>query len=192
MIEYKNSGDKKWLKSRIDMAKLKRPIRIEHFIPPIFDNYIGITWKVGIIENFPFENFIYEATTEDEILNNRLIWNNFPQTFKDTEEGFTEIATKDLFKKFNIPFENYKNDNKFPWKTRAIKILDSKIINDVSKILDSIVDDNDLFLYWEDYYRFDMNCDFFKVSKVEFIKEFDETGFDATMYLYPENKASFP
>lgn len=74
------------------------------------------------------------------------------------------------------------------WNTRAIRILKSKIVNNLSLILDKILENENLILYWEDYYRYNIENNLFKISKVEFLKEMQVTGFDASIYLYPESK----
>lgn len=176
-----------WIEISTKLKKDLSPLRVSNFLPK-FDNYVGLTWKVGIIENFPFHDFIEDAWSEMEIKNNRLIWNNFPQTFNDSENGFTEIPTPELFKKFDIPYHDYKNDGKFPWHTRAIKVLDSKIVESLSRLLNKIPENENLILYWEDHYRFDVDDKLFKVSKEEFIEEVEKTKFDASMFLYPESK----
>jgi hypothetical protein len=177
-----------WLENAINWQNDSHPLKISNFFPK-FDNYVGLTWKVGIIENFPFEDFIASAKSQAEIKNNRLIWNNFPQTFdEDSETGFIEIRTEELFRKFKIPYHDYKNDGKLPWNTRAIKVLESKITESLSLILNKIPENENLTLYWEDYYRYNIEDNLFKVSKEEFIKEIQNTGFDASMYLYPTSK----
>lgn len=176
-----------WLENAINWHNTSHPLRVSNFLPK-FDNYVGIMWKVGIIEDFPFEDFIENAKSEKEIKNNRLIWFNFPQAFNDSETGFTEIETEELFKKFKIPFHDYKNDGKLPWNTRAIRVLESKIADSLTKILNNISENDELILYWNDYYRFNIDHKLFKVSKEEYIEQMKQTGFDATAYLYPESR----
>lgn len=178
-----------WLDSAINWQNDLRPLKVSNFLPK-FDNYIGLTWKVGIIENFPFKDFIKDAKSEIEIKNNREIWHKFPQAFDDSSElGFTEIPTKELFEKFQIPYHDYKNDHKFPWSTRAIRVLEEKIIASLSILLNEIPESENLILYWDDYYRFDLDCSLFRVSKEEYINEMKNTRFDATAYLYPESRS---
>lgn len=43
-------------------------------------------------------------------------------------------------------------------------------------------------MYWDDYYRFNLNDNLFRVSKEEYIDEMKNTGFDASAYLYSESK----
>lgn len=177
-----------WLESAINWRNDLRPLKVSNLLPK-FDNYIGLTWKVGIIENFPFKDFIEDAKSEIEIKNNRAIWNKFPQTFDDSSDsGFTEIPTKELFKKFEIPYHDYKNDGKFPWNTRVIRILEEKIKENLSIVLSEIPENENLILYWDDYHRFNLDDKLFRVSKEEYIDEMKNTRFDANAYLFPENK----
>lgn len=163
------------------------PLRISNFLPK-FDNYFGIIWKVGILENFPFQDFIEDAKSESEIKNNKLIWRNFPQVFDNSENEFKEISAEKIFEKFKIPYHDYKNDNKLPWNTRAIRTLESQIVKSLTELLIKIPENDKLTLYWEDYYRFNLEDKLFKVSKEEYLKEMRNTGFDASTYLYPESK----
>ena len=187
MQKITSSENNLWLESSINWKKNLSPLTISNFLPK-FDNYIGLTWKVGIIQDFPFEDFINDASSELEIKSNREIWNKFPQTFQDSENGFVEIETKELFRKFDIPYHDYKNDGEFPWNTKAIKILESKILENLSQLIKKIPDNNNLTLFWKDNYRFDVNDNLFEVSKEEFLEELENTGFDASMYLYPKSK----
>lgn len=177
-----------WLESAINWQNDLRPLRVSNFIPK-FDNYIGLTWKVGIIENFPFKDFIEDAKSRIEIKNNREILNKFKQTFDDSSDlGFREISKKELFGKFKIPYHDYKNDGKFPWNTRAIRILEESIKENLSKILNAIPENNNLIMYWEDYYRYNLSEKLFRVSKEEYIDVMNNTKFDSSTYLYPESK----
>ncbi|WP_139149779.1 hypothetical protein [Flavobacterium caeni] len=116
-----------WLKNHFDWKNAPRPLKVNAFLPEgIFDRYIGILPKVGIIEEFPFDEFISDARTEGEISVNRKIWNDFPQSFRETDEGFVEISSRQLLAKFNIPHHGYKNDYLLPNNTRAIRFLENK------------------------------------------------------------------
>ena len=177
-----------WIESAIDYSNIKsNSLRISNFLPK-FDHYIGITWKVGVIKDFPFEQLVSNPVTVEEINNNAKIWRSFPQIYGYSENGFKEIDTKELFKMFNIPYHEYKNDNKLPWNSRAIRILERKIIENLSTLLNEISDKNDLLLYWEDYYRYGIEDKLFKITIDEFLTELQETGFDSSLYLFPENK----
>jgi len=177
-----------WLENAIKWQNVSRPLKVSNFLPK-FDNYFGLTWKIGIIENFPFNDFINNAKSEAEIKNNREIWNCHPQAFdEESEIGFVEISTKEAFIKFQIPYHDYKNDGKLPWNTRAIRILESKILESLSLILEKIPENENLIMYWEDYYRYNIEDNLFNISKEEFLKEMQDTRLDASIYLYPESK----
>ena len=67
-----------------------------------------------------FNDFIQNAKSETEIKNNREIWHHYPEIFnEDSETGFVEIATEEIFRKFKIPYHDYKNDGKFYRKSKA-------------------------------------------------------------------------
>lgn len=183
-----SSENNKWLENAINWQNDSRPLKVSHFLPK-FDYYFGLTWKVGIIEDFPFNDFIKNAKSQAEIKINREIWHKFPEVFnEDQETGFVEVEAKKLFRKFKIPYHHYKNDGKLPWNTKAIKTLESKIIENLSFILDIIPENENLTLYWEDYYRYNVENNLFKISKEEFLIVLQNTGFDASIYLYPESK----
>ena len=55
-----------WLENAIKWQNVSRPLKVSNFLPK-FDNYFGLTWKIGIIENFPFNDFINNAKSEAEI-----------------------------------------------------------------------------------------------------------------------------
>jgi len=178
----------KWLENAIDWQNDSHPLKVSNFLPK-FDNYVGLNWKLGIIENFPFNDFIENAKSQAEIKNNREIWHNFPEAFnEDSETGFVEIETEEIFRKFKIPYHDYKNDGKLPWNTRAIRILESKIKESLSLILEKIPENENLIMYWEDNYRYNIEDNLFNISKEEFLKEMQNTRFDASIYLYPESK----
>ena len=68
-------------------------------------------------------------------------------------------------------------------------MLEEKIIASLSILLNEIPESENLILYWEDYYRFNLDCSLFRVSKEEYIDEMKNTRFDATAYLYPESRS---
>ena len=188
VLKYESPQIIGWLESSIEYSRIKsNSLKISNFLPK-FDHYIGIVWKIGIIRNFPFKSFISEATTVDEINNNVNIWNTYPQIYQNSENGFTEINRKKLFKMFNIQYHEYKNDFNLPWNSRAIRVLQRKIVEDLSILIDEINQKNELFLYWEDYYRFGIEDNLFKITKDEYLHKLEETRFDVNFYLFPENR----
>ncbi|OWK74502.1 hypothetical protein CBW16_03590 [Flavobacteriaceae bacterium JJC] len=177
-----------WLESAIDYYTIKdNSLKISNFLPK-FDYYVGIKWKVGIIEDFPFEDIIAKAESPNDLNSNRRIWRKFSQIYEDSDSGFTEIGSKELFEKFEIPFHEYKNDHRLPWNSRAIRVLDSKILESLSSLVNHLPEVSNLYLYWEDYYRYGLEDKLFKVSTEEFLNEIRETGYDASVYLFPESK----
>ena len=177
-----------WLTERINWQTAKRPLRLMNFIPNSFDNYLGIIWNIEIIKDFPFQNFIENPESEEEIKNNRLIWNKFPSIFKNSYENFSEISTRELFLKFKIPYDYYKNDGKLPWHTKAIKVNFDKLNTNLWESLRGLESGEELNVYWEDYYRFELEDKYFKGSLKEFLKELEESGYDASVYIFPNNK----
>ena len=183
-----NTENYLWLKNRVDWQTAKRPLRLNNFIPNSFDNYLGIIWNVEIIKDFPFQNFIENPDTEEEIKNNRLIWNKFPSIFSNSNEDFSKISTLQLFSKFNIPYDYYKNDGMLPWHTKAIKVNFDKLNANLYESLRGLESEDILNVYWEDYYRFDLENKYFEASLKEFLTELEESGYDASVYIFPSNK----
>jgi len=54
--------------------------------------------------------------------------------------------------------------------------------------LEKIPENENLIMYWEDNYRYNIEDNLFNISKEEFLKEMQNTRFDASIYLYSESK----
>ena len=124
-----------------------------------------------LVDQSKFDNFINDfienAKSETEIKNNREIWHHYPEIFnEDSETGFVEIATEEIFRKFKIPYHDYKNDGKLPQNTRAIRLLESKIKESLSLILEKIPENENLIMYWEDNYRYNIEDNLFNIDDV--------------------------
>lgn len=91
-----------WIKNHFENRKeVYEWNSLKDIIPNIFDEHYLIHWKIGIIENFPFDKFPVNNETIEEINQRIKIEREFNIFLDPNKENlFTEISLKCLSEKF--------------------------------------------------------------------------------------------
>ena len=176
-----------WIKN--DNIKDKNGKSLESFIPNLFTNYYIIHWKVGIIENFPFDNFPKDNKSIEDINTRIKIEREFDLFLNPNQMSlFKEINLKDLSQQFNLPYNatilSYFNNNP------AIEILSDKTIDSLKISLSKLSSKSSNNLYVQDIDRYDFdkyNVENLNISINDYIQFQIDTGFDSTSYYFPDN-----
>lgn len=172
-----------------DNIKDKNGKSLESFIPNLFTNYYIIHWKVGIIENFPFDNYPKDNKSIEDINTRIKIEREFDLFLNPNQMSlFKEINLKDLSQQFNLPYNatilSYFNNNP------AIEILNDKTIDSLKISLSKLSSKSSNNLYVQDIDRYDFdkyNVENLNISINDYIQFQIDTGFDSTSYYFPDN-----
>lgn len=181
-----------WIKQFYELRKEGATwISVSDIIPNDFDDYFLIHWNVGIIDNFPFDNFPSKNDTIEETNKRIKIEREFGLFLNPNEdELFRKTTLKEIAERFNVVYDyNVMNQIK---RTPAIKTLAEISISNLKSGINKISHNELLNLFVEDIYRH--SVDEIKPKQeienltVEDYFEWQEIfGFDYCTYLFPEN-----
>lgn len=180
-----------WIKNHFENRKeVYEWNSLKDIIPNIFDEHYLIHWKIGIIENFPFDKFPVNNETIEEINQRIKIEREFNIFLNPNKENlFTEISLKCLSEKFKTDL-NYKILDNFK-DIPAIGILEERSKAALFSSLKKLSKNQTLNLFIEDAYRFpfesEPNREYTRMSIEEYIKLQEDLGFDYCTYLFPDN-----
>jgi hypothetical protein len=125
-------------------------------IPNEFDDYFLIHWNVGIVDNFPFEDFPLINDTIEET-NKRIKIEKEFRLFLNPEEDelFRQTTLKEIAERFNVIYDyNVTNQIK---QTPAIKTLAEISIINLKSGIDKMSQNELLNLFVEDIYRYSID-----------------------------------
>jgi len=180
-----------WIKNHFENRKeVYEWNSLNDIIPNIFDDYFLIHWKVGIIEDFPFEDYPEQNETIEQINKRIKIERNFDLFLNpDKENLFKEVNLNYISKKFNTQL-NYKILNNIK-ETPAVEILHKKSVKALATSIKKISEHQSLNLFIEDAYRFpfekEPKQEYNGISIEEYIELQENLSFDYSTYLFPDN-----
>ncbi len=146
----------KWLTDFYSSRKVRSPMSIEFIIPRVFERYFLIHENYGIIDEFPFDEYP-ESNMSIEDLNKRHELERYYELFlrdsKDRESLYRPISLKELAARFHVDYsvdllENIKD-------TPGIGRLRTSAFEKIELLVNIIKKQDPLYLYVEDFYRFD-------------------------------------
>ena len=181
-----------WIKLFFEMLKEGEPwISVSDIIPNEFDNYFLIHWNVGIIDNFPFDEYPEKNLTIEQTNKRINIEREFGLFLNPSEDELFEKTTlKIIAEKFGVTY-NYNVLNKIK-QTSAIKILDKLSIENLKNALQNLSKGENLNLFVEDIFRYPIDDtpkqEFENISIEEYFKWQKDFHFDYCTYLYPDNR----
>ena len=183
-------NDFQWIKNHFDSRQNQSWNRLKDIIPPIFDDYFLVHWKVGIVKNFPFDDYP-EDNFSIENINKRVKIDREFNLFLNPEKDqlFEEVSLNYLSKRFNVP----KNENILSniKDTPAIEILTKQSQVAIKNSLEKIAKNQDLYFYIEDIFRLEafnvtqQEYSRYKIS--EYIKFQESIRYDFNTYLFTKN-----
>ena len=159
-------------------------------IPDLFKQYYMIHWKIGIIDNFPFEKYPSNNLTIEEINQRIKIEREFGLFLNPQKSNlYREINLDELSQKFKLEkniniLDNFKDNP-------AIEFLDNQTIDCIDKGLNKIINSQTLHLYisnieefyWEENYK-QRNSNVLISEYLDFQKNSD---FDSNYFLFPDD-----
>ena len=181
-----------WIKQFFDVKKENDEWNsISDFIPNEFDTYFLIHWNVGIVENFPFENYPEENITIEEINKRIKIEREYNLFFNPKEdELFKKTTLKEIADKFNLKYSyNLLNQIK---ETPAIKVFEESSIKNLEFGISQIAKNEKVNMYVEDIFRYPIDekpkQEIENLSIEDYFKWQEVFYFDYCTYLFPDNR----
>ena len=196
MTPIDDRNAKEWLTKYINWKDVVRPLTLKNFFPPIFDNYIAVLWTPGIIDNFPFDKIVQPPDTIEQTNNNVAVWRQFKIFLnQENDEPYRPTTFSELASLFKIT-HNRQIINSLPWQTEGIKTLFKPTRQRLEKIITALLQDNELNIYFEDYWRWASVYNLlpsdegvvYKITVSDFMDFMDKSFYDASLYLYPQSK----
>lgn len=188
---------KDWLTKHINWQNATRPLTLDNFLPPTFDNYIAILWTPGLIDNFPFDKINQPPDTIEQINTNVQVWRQFNIFLnEENDEAYRPTTFVELSSLFGKPY-NRTIIKSLPWQSQGFKNLFKQTRQRLEIIVNALSNGTELNIYIEDYWRWAEVYNLlpssediaYKISCDEFLDLMDKTSYDANLYLYPVNKS---
>ncbi|WP_338761238.1 hypothetical protein WAF17_15090 [Bernardetia sp. ABR2-2B] len=164
---------------------------ISDIIPNEFNDYFLIHWKVGIVDDFPFDNYPLKNETIEETNKRIKIEKEFGLFLNPNENKlFRPTTLKEIAERFNVDYD-YNVLNKIK-RTPAIKTLGNLTISNLKSGIEKILKNEPLNLFVEDIYRHSID----KINPKQEIENLtiedyfewqQELGFDYCTYLFPKS-----
>ncbi|MCC7027968.1 MAG: hypothetical protein IT265_13475 [Saprospiraceae bacterium] len=166
-------------------------ISVSDTIPNEFDDYFLIHWNVGIVENFPFDDFPENNDTIEQTNKRIRIAREFGLFLNPNEdELFEQTTIERIAEKFKVDYD-YNVLNKIK-QTPAIKILEKPSKEDLKSMLHKLSKNESLNFFIEDIFRYPIDDkpkqEMVNVSIDEYFKWQEDFYFDYCTYLFPEDK----
>ena len=146
-----------WIKNYNNKNNVKK---LADIIPNLFESYDLVHWKIGIIDDFPFEKYPSNNLTIEEINQRIKIEREFGLFLNPQKSNlYREINLDELSQKLKLEKNiNILNDFK---DNPAIEFLDNQTIDCIDKGLNKIINSQTLHLYvnnieefyWEENYK---------------------------------------
>jgi hypothetical protein len=141
-----------WIKDHFLLRQGNSWNHISDIVPNLFDEYYLVHWKVGIVENFPFDDYPEQNETIDQTNKRIKIEREFGLFLNpDSDKFFKEISLKEISRRFKKNYD-YKLLNTIK-QTPAIEILVKQSTIALKKSLTKMSNGQFLNLFVEDMYR---------------------------------------
>lgn len=166
-------------------------ISVSDIIPNEFDDYFLIHWNVGIIDNFPFDDFPEKNETLEETNKRIRIEREFGLFLNPSEdELFEQTTLKRIAETFKVKYDyNVFNNIK---QTPAIKVLEKPSIENLKSILQKLSQNESLNLFVEDIFRYPVHDrpkrEMKNISVEGYFKWQKYFYFDYCTYLFPDDR----
>lgn len=96
-----------WLSDFLAQQDQHATLKIESFIPPVFDHYYLIEHNYGIIDDFPFDTYPEDMSSMDNLNKRHEIekqFGLFPYDHSYRQYPFRAISIREIAARFNIPY----------------------------------------------------------------------------------------
>lgn len=179
-----------WIKEHFSTRQENVWNRVSDIVPNIFDEYFLVHWKVGIIDNFPFDQYPEQNDTIEQTNTRIKIERAFGLFLKpDKDKLFREISLKEISDFFNISY-NYKILNTIK-QTPAIEILEKESKIALKSSLEKIANRQSLNFFLEDIYRFPIDDnpkqEYVGIDIEKYLEIQEDVNYDLCTYLFPDD-----
>ena len=181
-----------WLKSYFENRTENAWVAVSEIIPNEFDEYHLLHWNVGIVDDFPFDQYTEQNETIEET-NKRIRIERECKLFLNPDEDklFRKINLKEISELFNTEY-SYQTLNKIK-QTPAIKILPEISVKNLRETIGEISKNQTLNLYVEDFYKYPNyeipNQEIENISLNQYFELQEDLFFDNWSYLFPDDKS---
>ena len=119
---------------------------LKDLIPDCFDKYVLIPWTIGIIKDFPFDDYPENKNTINNLNKQHSIERQFGIFLNTaTEENYSETTLKEIAERFSV---NYSADTIYSIKsTPGTSLLPSATKRKLTELLSRLKDNKNLNLY---------------------------------------------
>ena len=177
-----------WIKQFYKTRDQNSWTKIEDFIPDVFDCYFELHWDIGIIDDFPFDEFPEKNETIEETNARIKIEKKFNLFSNQRKESlYRQISLSELAERFNLPYSRkiiYQIKD-----TPGVSILEKSSNLNLKESIERLSKGQNLNLFVEDISRwpFDENPkqEYKNISLEEYFKLQNSFSFDFGTFLFP-------
>lgn len=180
-----------WIKEHFSTIQENSWNHISDIIPNVFDEYYLIHWKVGIVDNFPFDDYPEQGETIEQINKRIKIEKEFGLFFNpDKDKLFREISLKEISEIFRKKCD-YKLLNLIK-QTPAVEILGKQSKIALKTGLEKLSNGQLLNVYVEDIiYRHPIDenpkQELTGIDIEKYIEIQEDFHYDYCTYLFPDD-----
>ena len=181
-----------WLKYYFENRTENIRVAVSEIISDEFDEYHLLHWNVGIVDDFPFDQYPEQNVTIEET-NKRIRIEREHNLFLNPDEDklFRKTDLKEISDLFGTEY-SYQTLNKIK-QTPAVKILPELSVQNLKETVGKISKNQTLNLYVEDFYRYPNheipNQEIENISLEQYFKLQEDLFFDYWSYLFPNDKS---
>lgn len=185
-----------WLAEARSKRLTEKPLKIQHLIPAVFDNYMIILWPVGVIDDFPFCNVITQTASIEQLNRNIEIWSAFNILYVADETKYRPSSYKKLSDLFKLSYDRniYKE---IDWQQRGIMTLLGDTEKTLYGIIEALKDSDLLNLIVEGSGRWESLNSFrwsgpelaHQITTADYLQFMKDTFYDSDSYLFPHDKS---
>lgn len=179
-----------WIKVHFSNRQENSWNHISDIVPKVFDEYYLIHWKVGIVDNFPFDEYPEQNETIEQTNKRIKIEREFGLFHTpDKDKLYREISLKQISETFEKPYD-YKLLNRIK-QTPAVEIhgKQSKIALKTSLI--KLANGQLLNLFVEDIYRHPIDenpkQELTGIDVEKYLELQEDFYYDYCTYLFPDD-----
>lgn len=179
-----------WIKEHILNRKAKNWNHISDILPNIFDEYYLVHWKVGILDNFPFDEYPEQNETIEQTNERIRIERAFGLFLNpDKDKLLREINLKEISGIFKKPYD-YKLLNNIK-DTPGIEVLEKESKTALKKSLTRFENGQLLNFFVEDIYRLPIENipkqEFIEIDIEKYLELQEDFNYDFCTYLFPDD-----
>lgn len=180
-----------WLKYFFENKKENAWVSVSECIPNEFDEYFLLHWNVGIVDNFPFDEYPEKNETIEET-NKRIKIEREYNLFlnEDEDKLFRKTSLKEISELFETE-HSYQTLSKIK-QTPGVKILPEISKKNLKSTIEIISEPQNLNLFVEDFYRYPHHKlpkqELESVGLTQYFQLQEDLFFDYRTYLFPNDK----